>query len=89
VGSPGPGRRLGHSEPAGIPQRRIEGRPPGIAARAGCRTQIFAELPTFLLLRCFYALGWLHLRRNSPWATAFIEPVVTWTMALGHQLLGG
>ena len=27
-----------------------------------------AELPTFLLLRCFYALGWLHLRRNSAWA---------------------
>ena len=48
-----------------------------------------AELPTFLLLRCFYALGWLHVRRNSPWATAFIEPVVTWTTALGRQLLGG
>ncbi len=48
-----------------------------------------AELPTFLLLRCFYALGWLHLRRNSAWAAAFIDPVVTWTMALGHRLLDG
>jgi Ser/Thr protein kinase RdoA (MazF antagonist) len=46
-----------------------------------------AELPTFLLLRCFYALGWLHLRRNSPWAEAFIGPVVAATTALGAQLL--
>jgi Ser/Thr protein kinase RdoA (MazF antagonist) len=47
-----------------------------------------AELPTFLLLRCFYALGWLHVRRNSPWAEAFIAPVVQATMALGSELLG-
>jgi Ser/Thr protein kinase RdoA (MazF antagonist) len=46
-----------------------------------------AELPTFLLLRCFYALGWLHLRRNSAWAAAFIEPVVTRTMELGREFL--
>jgi Ser/Thr protein kinase RdoA (MazF antagonist) len=46
-----------------------------------------AALPTFLLLRCFYALGWLHLRRNSAWAAAFIEPVVSWTTDLGRQLL--
>jgi Ser/Thr protein kinase RdoA (MazF antagonist) len=46
-----------------------------------------AELPTFLLLRCFYALGWLHLRRNSDWAAAFIDPVVGWTMQLGAALL--
>jgi Ser/Thr protein kinase RdoA (MazF antagonist) len=46
-----------------------------------------AELPTFLLLRCFYALGWLHLRRNSPWAKAFIAPVLTSTTALGRRLL--
>ncbi len=46
-----------------------------------------AELPTFLLLRCFYALGWLHLRRNSPWATAFIEPVIAATTALAATLI--
>ena len=46
-----------------------------------------AELSTFLLLRCFYALGWLHLRRNSPWAEAFIEPVVAATTGLATELL--
>jgi Ser/Thr protein kinase RdoA (MazF antagonist) len=46
-----------------------------------------AELPTFLLLRCFYALGWLHKRRNSDWAAAFIEPVRQWTTELGSEFL--
>ena len=46
-----------------------------------------AELPTFLLLRCFYALGWLHLRRNSPWAEAFNGPVIQATVALGTEAL--
>jgi Ser/Thr protein kinase RdoA (MazF antagonist) len=46
-----------------------------------------AELPAFLLLRCFYALGWLHLRRNSDWARSFIAPVLAWTTALGRELL--
>ncbi len=46
-----------------------------------------AELPTFILLRCFYALGWLHARRNTDFAQAFIEPVVTWTMEQGKRLL--
>jgi Ser/Thr protein kinase RdoA (MazF antagonist) len=47
-----------------------------------------AELPTFLLLRCFYALGWLHLRRNSPWAEAFNGPVIGATMALSAEVIG-
>lgn len=46
-----------------------------------------AELPTFLLLRCFYALGWLQLRRNSPWAEAFNGPVIQATMALAAEVL--
>lgn len=45
-----------------------------------------AELPTFLLLRCFYALGWLHLRRGSPWAEAFNGPVIAATTALAAHL---
>jgi Ser/Thr protein kinase RdoA (MazF antagonist) len=48
-----------------------------------------AALPTFLMLRCFYALGWLHLRRNTPWAAAFIEPVLERTQAIGSALLDG
>ena len=46
-----------------------------------------AELPSFLLLRCFYALGWLHLRRNTDWAKAFIEPVRTLVAELGAAFL--
>jgi len=46
-----------------------------------------AELPTFLLLRCFYALGWLHTRRNTDLAAAFIEPVLMWTSELATTFL--
>ena len=46
-----------------------------------------AEMPTFLLLRCFYALGWLHARRNSDTAAAFIAPVVMWTTEIGTKFL--
>lgn len=46
-----------------------------------------AELPTFLLLRCFYALGWLHRRRHSDWAAAFIQPVLAWTDEIGTAFL--
>lgn len=46
-----------------------------------------AALPAFLLLRCFYALGWLHLRRNSAWAEAFNGPVIQATMALADEVL--
>ena len=46
-----------------------------------------AELPTFLLLRCFYALGWLHKRRNSGWAAAYIEPVRQFTSDLAGAFL--
>jgi Ser/Thr protein kinase RdoA (MazF antagonist) len=44
-------------------------------------------LPVFLLLRCFYALGWLHTRRNSSWAEAFIHPVLVWSTELGTDFL--
>jgi Ser/Thr protein kinase RdoA (MazF antagonist) len=44
-------------------------------------------LPGFLLLRCFYALGWLHTRRNSAWAEAFIQPVRAWTSDLGAECM--
>jgi Ser/Thr protein kinase RdoA (MazF antagonist) len=47
-----------------------------------------AELPRFLLLRCFYALGWLHLRRNTDWAKVFIEPVRAVAVELGGALVG-
>ena len=56
----------------------------GYRSRRRLSDEDLAELPAFLLLRCFYALGWLHLRRNSAWAEAFIGPVVGWTMALGR-----
>jgi Ser/Thr protein kinase RdoA (MazF antagonist) len=46
------------------------------------------QLPSFLFLRCVYALGWLHRRRNSPWAEAFIQPVIEGTTAIGTSLLG-
>jgi len=45
------------------------------------------ELDTFLLLRCFYGLGWLHLRRNSDWAALFIEIVRARTAVLGPAFL--
>jgi Ser/Thr protein kinase RdoA (MazF antagonist) len=48
-----------------------------------------AELPTFLLLRCFYALGWLQTRRNTDWAAVFIEPVRAATAELGDAFLRG
>ncbi len=44
-------------------------------------------LPTFLLLRCFYGLGWLHTRRNSEAAQHFIEPLVALTSAVGQAFL--
>jgi Ser/Thr protein kinase RdoA (MazF antagonist) len=59
----------------------------GYRGRRRLSDEDLAELPAFLLLRCFYALGWLQLRRNSAWAQAFIEPVIAWTAALGRQLL--
>jgi len=46
------------------------------------------ELPTFLLLRCFYGLGWLHTRRNSDAAQLFIEPLIALTTAIGEAFLG-
>lgn len=58
----------------------------GYRNRRSLPDEEISELPAFLLLRCFYALGWLHLRRNSQWARAFIEPVLAWTTALGRQL---
>jgi Ser/Thr protein kinase RdoA (MazF antagonist) len=45
------------------------------------------ELPTFLLLRCFYGLGWLQTRRNSDAAQLFIEPLILLTCALGQAFL--
>ncbi len=45
------------------------------------------ELPTFLLLRCFYGLGWLQTRRNSEAAQLFIEPLIMLTCALGEAFL--
>ncbi len=45
------------------------------------------ELPTFLLLRCFYGLGWLHTRRNSDAAQLFIEPLIALTSAIGQDFL--
>jgi Ser/Thr protein kinase RdoA (MazF antagonist) len=45
------------------------------------------ELPTFLLLRCFYGLGWLHTRRNSDAAQLFIEPLIALTTAIGAAFL--
>lgn len=45
------------------------------------------ELPTFLLLRCFYGLGWLQTRRNSEAAQLFTEPLIFLTNALGQAFL--
>ena len=45
------------------------------------------ELPTFLMLRCFYGLGWLHERRNSEAAQMFNEPLVALTEAVGAAFL--
>ena len=45
------------------------------------------ELPTFLLLRCFYGLGWLQTRRNSDAAQLFIEPLIALTSAVGQAFL--
>lgn len=47
------------------------------------------ELPTFLLLRCFYGLGWLHTRRNSEAAQIFTEPLIALTSAVGQAYLDG
>jgi len=46
-----------------------------------------AELPTFLLLRCFYGLGWLQTRRNSDAAQLYTEPLVALTCALAQAFL--
>jgi Ser/Thr protein kinase RdoA (MazF antagonist) len=46
-------------------------------------------LPSFLVLRCFYALGWLHRRRTSSWAEAYIGPVLDLTTRLGGALVSG
>jgi Ser/Thr protein kinase RdoA (MazF antagonist) len=45
------------------------------------------ELPTFLLLRCFYGLGWLQTRRNSEAAEMFNEPLIGLTSAIGQDFL--
>ena len=45
------------------------------------------EMPTFLLLRCFYGLGWLQTRRNSEAAQAFTEPLIFLTSAVGQAFL--
>ena len=48
-----------------------------------------AELPTFLLLRCFYGLGWLQTRRNSEAAQVFTEPLIALTGMLAEKFLAG
>jgi Ser/Thr protein kinase RdoA (MazF antagonist) len=45
------------------------------------------EMPTFLLLRCFYGLGWLQTRRNSEAAQVFTEPLIFLTSAVGQAFL--
>ncbi|HUI25081.1 MAG TPA: phosphotransferase [Candidatus Kryptonia bacterium] len=45
------------------------------------------ELPTFLLLRCFYGLGWLQTRRNSEAAQLFTAPLISLTESLGQAFL--
>jgi Ser/Thr protein kinase RdoA (MazF antagonist) len=46
-----------------------------------------SEMPTFLLLRCFYGLGWLQTRRNSEAAQMFTEPLVALACAIGEAFL--
>ncbi|MFI5398049.1 MAG: phosphotransferase enzyme family protein [Candidatus Binatia bacterium] len=45
------------------------------------------EMPTFLLLRCFYGLGWLQTRRNSEAAQVYTEPLIFLTSAVGQAFL--
>jgi Ser/Thr protein kinase RdoA (MazF antagonist) len=45
------------------------------------------ELPTFLLLRCFYGLGWLQTRRNSEAAQLYTDPLIALTCAVGEAFL--
>lgn len=48
-----------------------------------------SQLPTFLLLRCFWALGWLHARQNSEAAQLYTDFVIAWTCDLAQALLDG
>lgn len=60
---------------------------------AGYRTvralddEALAELPTFLMLRCFYALGWLQARRDSEAAAMFGEPLAALSEVVGREFL--
>jgi Ser/Thr protein kinase RdoA (MazF antagonist) len=45
------------------------------------------EMLTFLMLRCFYGLGWLQTRRNSEAAQMFTEPLIFLTGAVGEAFL--
>jgi len=47
------------------------------------------EMRTFLLLRCFYGLGWLQTRRNSEAAQIYTEPLIFLTGAVGEAFLNG
>ncbi len=46
-----------------------------------------AELPTFMALRCFYGLGWLHTRRNSKAAQLYGDGVIAVTREIGTAFL--
>jgi Ser/Thr protein kinase RdoA (MazF antagonist) len=59
----------------------------GYRSRRPLGDEELAELPAFLLLRCFYALGWLHARRNTALAAALIDLVVAGTVELGTAFL--
>jgi Ser/Thr protein kinase RdoA (MazF antagonist) len=45
------------------------------------------EMRSFLLLRCFYGLGWLQTRRNSEAAQIYTEPLIFLTGAVGEAFL--
>ena len=47
------------------------------------------EMRSFLLLRCFYGLGWLQTHRNSEAAQIYTEPLIFLTGVVGEAFLNG
>jgi Ser/Thr protein kinase RdoA (MazF antagonist) len=47
------------------------------------------EMRSFLLLRCFYGLGWVQTHRNSEAAQIYTEPLIFLTGVVGEAFLNG
>ncbi len=46
-----------------------------------------AELPTFMVARCFVGLGWINTRKETPFAQEFTEDIIALACMLAQNLI--